>query len=397
MTAQAYVNRRRISFVSSTLEVGGAEHVVFNLITRLSRDRYEAEVLFLKGPGAVGKRLIAEGVAWASDFQKGRADPRAFWRLASHLKTSSPDLLFSLDHHNAMFWGRLASLAAGVPRRVVASHSTGRMESRRSFTRLDRLLMRRTDAVVALSAAHAEYLRRVEGVDAGKIVIVENGIDVERHQDLNEEKLAKTRRELDVRAEERVVAMVAALRPEKAHLALLEAARRIVSGRPDLRARFLVVGEGPERGRIEARRSELGLDAHVRLTGVRDDIPEILHLSHALVLPSHAAVETLPLAVLEAMAAGVPVIASAVGSVPEVVEDGRTGRLIAAADAVGLAEAICRIFDEGEETQQIIRLARQKVRERYTVERMVARYEELFDRLCAPSAGSAALRPTPSG
>jgi glycosyltransferase involved in cell wall biosynthesis len=382
------VKRTRIAFVSSTLEVGGAENVLFNLVTRLPSPRFEAEILFLKEPGRVGTRLIREGVSHASGLQRGRRDPAVFFRILSRLKASRPDILFSLDHHNAMFWGRLASLAAGVARRVVASHSTGRMESRRSFSRLDRTLMRYTDAVVALSAAQADYLRRVERIDPRKIVVIENGIDVARYEAGDSRAVEKLRESLGLGPAERVVAMVAVLRPEKAHGALLAAARELALRRPDLAVRFLIVGGGPEKGRIEALRGELGLDESVLLVGERDDVPDILHLSHVVVLPSHGAVETLPLAVLEAMAAGVPVVASAVGSVPEVIQDGRTGRLIAPADAIGLSEAICRIFDEPEETQRIIRQARETVRERYTVERMVRRYEELFDRLSVPQGST---------
>ena len=381
MTPLQSVKTIRIAFIASTLDVGGAENVLFDLVTRLPADRYEAEFLFLKTAGTVGERLVLRGIPHVDSIQRGRADPLLLARLASHLKSFSPQILFSIDHHNAMFWGRLASLMSHVPRRVVASHSTGRMESRRSYTRLDRLLMRYTDAVVALSSHHAAYLGQVEGIDARKIVIIENGIDTGRFENVDPSAVEKLRHELGIEAGDRVVMMVASLRPEKAHEALLEAAKAIVVGRPGDAVKFLVVGEGPQRGAIETLRSSLGLEHRVNLLGERNDIPELLGLANVLVLPSHAAVETLPLAVLEAMAGGVPVVASAVGSVPEIIEDGRTGRLIAPADAVGLSEAICHIFDKHEETQQIISKARETVRARYTVGRMVSRYEELFERL----------------
>jgi glycosyltransferase involved in cell wall biosynthesis len=132
---------------------------------------------------------------------------------------------------------------------------------------------------------------------------------------------------------------------------------------------------------LDSKREALGLAERVRFLGRRSDIPELLHLSDVLVLPSHPAVETLPMAVLEAMAAGVPVVASAVGSVPDIIENGKNGRLIAPADANGLVSAICHIFDNGQETQQIIRRARETVENRYTAERMASKYGELFERL----------------
>jgi glycosyltransferase involved in cell wall biosynthesis len=377
------VRKTRIAFVASTLGVGGAENVLFNLVTRLPSDRFEPFLFFLRAPGSVGLRLVRCGVPSKDSIERARLDPWTLGRLASLLRSTGPEILFSLDHHNAMFWGRLASLAARVPRRVVASHSTGRMESRRSFTAADRALMRWTDAVVALSGAHAAYLRDTEGVEPGKIVVIENGIDTGRYENPDNAGVERARGELGLAPCDRVVSMIAALRPEKAHEALLEAAGIMARRRSDLSLKFLVVGGGPRRGEIERLVADGGLRKTVLLAGERDDVPEILRLSGALVLPSHAAVETLPLVVLEAMAAGVPVVASAVGSVPEIIESGKNGLLIPPADPVGLSEALCHIFDERENTQRMIERARDTVRQRYTVEKMLRGYVDLFDRLTA--------------
>lgn len=377
------MKKTRIAFVASTLDVGGAENVLFNLITRLPTERFESELLFLRSPGTVGFRLIQSGVPSVDSLERGRLDPSTLAKLVSVLRLGAPDILFSLDHHNAMFWGRFASLIARVPRRVVASHSTGRMKSPRSFTGIDRALMRWTDAVVALSGAHAAYLRDVEDVDPRKIVVIENGIDTARYEAPDAAGVEKARRELGLAADDRVVSMIAALRPEKAHEALVEAAGILRRRRPDLALKFLVVGGGPRRVAIERRVADSGLRESVIVAGEREDIPEILRLSSALVLPSHGAVETLPLVVLEAMSAGVPVVASAVGSVPEIVENGQNGLLIQPADPVGLSDALCHIFDQRENTQRMIERARDTVRQRFTVERMLRGYIDLFDRLTA--------------
>jgi glycosyltransferase involved in cell wall biosynthesis len=377
------VKKTRIAFVACTLDVGGAENVLFNLITRLPAERFESGLLFLRSPGTVGLRLVRSGVRSVDSIERARQDPVVLPRLVSHLRSFSPDVLFSIDHHNAMFWGRLASIVARVPRRVVASHSTGRMETRRSFTRLDRALLRWTDAVVALSGAHAAYLREVERIDQRKIVIIENGIDTARYEAVDGAKVERLRAELGLGEGDRVISMIAALRPEKAHEALIEAARILAERRPDLSFKFLVVGGGPRREAIEALRIQAGLQNKVLLLGEREDIPDVLHVSNALVLPSHAAVETLPLVVLEAMAAGVAVVASAVGSVPEIIENGRNGLLIPPADPVGLSEALCHIVDERENTQRMIERARETVRQRFTVEKMLRGYVDLFDRLTA--------------
>ncbi len=375
------MSKIKIAFIASTLEVGGAENVLYNLITRLPADSYDSELCFLKDPGTVGNRIVGEGVRYHHGLQRHRTDPLVLARLVPILRSFSPDIFFSIDHHNAMFWGRIASVLARVPVRVVASHSTGRMETTRSFTVWDRLLMRQTTVVVALSEAHASYLHDVEEVEREKIVIIENGIDTERFGSVDPTRVAALRTELGLREDDKVVAMVAVLRPEKAHSALLAAAKSINDTRPDLGVKFLAVGDGPERARLETERARLGLEESVSFLGIRDDIPDILHMADAVVLPSHPAVETLPLAVLEAMAAGAPVVASAVGSVGDIIEDGWNGKLIAPADAVGLSEALCHIFDKPQETKQIIERARETVQERYTVEKMVAKFDALFQRL----------------
>jgi glycosyltransferase involved in cell wall biosynthesis len=369
----------RVAFIASTFKTGGAENVMAELITRLSRDRFERRVFFLRNPGPVGSKLLGGGVPGEARVQKHRFDPRVLWRLRKLLREYAPHIAFCLDHRNAMLWGRLSSLLAGVPRRVVASHSTGRMNGRRSFTRLDRVLMKATDSVVALSERHAGYLSTVENVDPGKLVIIENGIDVPRYEHASPESVAALRDELGISKGERVVVMVASLRPEKAHEALLEAAQALAGETPVMR--FLIVGDGPRRSHLEALRVRLALGDRVIFTGKRDDIPELLHLADVLVLPSHAAVETLPLAVLEAMAAGVPVVASAVGSVPDLIEDGVNGRLIAPASAGGLTEAIRSIMNDPKEAENLAARAKTTVSSKYTADLMVAKYEALFRRL----------------
>ncbi|UCH84210.1 MAG: glycosyltransferase, partial [Candidatus Latescibacterota bacterium] len=367
--------------IASTLGIGGAENVMSNLLTRLPAETTESRTYLLREPGPIGDKLIRSGIWCEHGLGRHRADPTVLARLVPRLRSFSPDIVFTLDHHNAMFWGRLASLVAGVPRRVAVSHSTGRMDNERSFTALDRVLMRQTDVVVALSDAHAGYLRDIEHIDGDKIEIIENGIDIELYSRVDEHTVSSTRLGLGIGDDGSVVTMVAAIRPEKAHDALLEASRIIITERPDLSLTYLIVGDGPARVELEAKRSRLGLDGSVNFLGSREDVPVILGLSDVLVLPSHAAVETLPLAVLEAMAAGVAIVASAVGSVPEIIQDGWNGKLIAPADAVGLSKAICHIVDNQRETERMIENARETVRRRYSVEHMVAKYQTLFERI----------------
>jgi len=373
------VDKIAVSFVASTFAVGGSEHVMLELLTRLPEERFHKRLYLLREAGPIGGELLRSGIPGAERLQRNRWDPTAAARLFGHLRRNPPDILFVLDHHNAMFWGRLAGICAHVPSQVVASHATGKFGGKRNFRVCDRWLMEFTDRVVALSRAHARYLVEREAIPPAKIAVIENGVPVEQYSHPGEGSLAELRQDLDLGPEDRVVIMVAALRPEKAHEVLLAAAKRLVAGRAG--AKFLIVGDGPRRAELEALRDGLGLAREVIFLGVRHDVARLLHLADVLVLPSHPAVETLPLAVLEAMAAGVPVVASRVGSVPEVVLDGSTGVLIEPGDALALADAIRYIIENRDRAAEMAVRARDLVRKRFTVEQMVGRYQELFELL----------------
>jgi glycosyltransferase involved in cell wall biosynthesis len=364
----------------STLPTGGAERVTFNVLTQLDPERFESEVYFLKEPGSVGQELLERGVRGVSRLWKHRFDPFIVVRLSQRLRAFSPDVLLILNcHRNAMFWGGLCSLVVHVGTRVIAVHHTGTMKSRKNFNGIDRLFLRSTSSIVALSESHARYLEHVDNIPPEKITIIENGIVPALYENPDVDKISSLRRDLALPEESKVVIMVAGLRPEKAHEALLQAASRLVPDRPDLR--YLLVGDGPRRQELEQMAHRLNLRRSVAFVGERSDIPDLLNLADLLVLPSYAAVETLPLSVMEAMAAGVPVIASRVGSVPDMIEDGVNGRLISPGSAEDLASAITELIDNEPLARAMASAARRTVHEKYTRGQMVDKYSTLIERL----------------
>jgi glycosyltransferase involved in cell wall biosynthesis len=368
-----------VSFVASTFTVGGSERVLSHLVTRLPGDRFRVRLYFLKNAGVLGQSLFRNGITGTEDLQGHRYDPRAAIRLARLFRSDRPDILFLLDHHNAMLWGRLAGILAGVSRQVVASHATGLFGGKRNFRFADRWLMEFTDRIVALSRPHARYLETVEGLDPGRITIIENGIPVDEFADPDERAQTALRIELDIKPGENVVTILAALRPEKAHEVFLEAARLLViSG---CFPKFLIVGDGQRRGELETLSANMGLGRYVRFLGNRRDVAQLLHLSDVLTLPSHPAVETLPLSVMEAMAAGVPVVATRVGSLPELVKDGSTGLLIEPGDPDALAKAVRSLLDHSDRARAMAGAAKKAVHDHYSVDSMVERYVALFESL----------------
>lgn len=374
------MKRARIVFLVSTLDVGGAENVLAEVVNGLPTERFESRLYFLREPGTIGSSLLEGGVEGEHSMEAFRGDPRAGWRLRGALRRFGPDVLFSLDHHNAVFWGGLCKESGLTPRWVVGSHSTGRVGGH-SFSLRDRMFLGSIDRLIALSRSHASYLSTVESIPRARISIIENGIDVDYYGVRDEGSVENVRRSLGLSPNDRVVIMVASLRPEKGHEALLEATTLLVAdGRT---VKVLIVGDGPRRAELESIREARGLSDHVAFLGERRDVRELLHVADVLALPSHPVVETLPLCVLEAMAAGVPVVASAVGSLPDLIEDRVNGLLIGPADVGGLRRAICHIIDESQESADMARRARETVRKRYTSRRMVEGYGALFESLVA--------------
>jgi glycosyltransferase involved in cell wall biosynthesis len=363
--------------LASTLVTGGAERVIEALALALPVHGLPVRVLCLHGPGSVGEAIARRGTPVLSGIAHGRRDPLAFARLASLFVRNRGAVLLSLDHHDAVFAGAAAARAAGLKHRFLAVHSTGLWGKRSSFSMSDRLVLGAYDGIVALAKAHADYLVRREGIDERRIRIIPNGVDTERFRPAaSDAEREGARSALSIPAGRFVVAVVAALRPEKNHGLLLDAAARIAAARGDFL--FLIVGEGPEEEHLRRRANAGSLGNSVRFLGRREDIPAILSAADASVLCSHPVVETFPLAVLEAMSCGVPVVASDVGAVREMIADGEEGRVIGAGDVEALAETLLALADAPEERKRMGGRARERVVRDFAVGGMVRRYAEMF-------------------
>lgn len=379
MTREGASAPTRVAVVASTFGVGGAERVTADVLRRLHRDRFHTELFFLHDAGVVGRELFAEGFGGSERLAKRRRDRRAVVRLLAHFRSFRPQLVFCMDHHDAMTAGRLAGLASGARAMVVASHATALIGREHLFDVTDRLLMEFTRRVIAVSRTHAQHLRDREGVERERIAVIENGVDLAAWPLVSESSRRAARAALDLDDGLPVVLMVAGLRPEKAHDVLLAAVARMK--RDGRRVRVLLAGDGERRGALETLAVSLGIRADVEFLGVRRDVARLLHASDVVVLPS--VVEALPMVLLEAMAAGIPVIASAVGSVPELVRSGETGLLIPPADEESLAGAIAYILEDGARADRMRTRARELVAAHYSIDGTADRYRDLFDDVMA--------------
>ncbi len=374
------VDGTRVFILASTLVTGGAERVVESLALGLPGLGYDPEVLCLHAPGRTGERLVAAGVQVKHGLLGARYDPFSAVRISRIFSGHSDGVLLSLDHHDAIAIGIGAARLAGLKRRVLSVHSTGLWDRGSSFTKLDRLFLGGFGRIVALADMHRDHLVDVERIDPGRISVINNGVDTDRFVPADDATRVSVREELGIDSDRFAVTIVAALRPEKNHQMFLDAAA-LLNKKHAGRFVFLIAGSGSEEEKLKEHSLRLGLDDSAMFLGDRDDIDMILKGSDASVLCSFPVVETFPLAVLEAMAAGLPVISTGVGSVPEIIEDGVDGMIIESGDTGSLALSIERLADNAELQAMIGARARVKAENRYSVRGMVDSYAHLFEEM----------------
>lgn len=359
----------RVMFVHTEVVVGGAETLLVEIIRRMDRQRFAPELCCLKRLATLGE-VLAREIPTFVGLLKNKYDLRVLGRLTRLLRQRRIDAVVTVGTGgDRMFWGRLAAWRAATPVILSALHATGypmRVE------RLNRILAPISDGFIGCARSHSQFLVDGEGCPSDKVFTIPNGVDVERFYPRDK---AAIRARLGIAADVPVVGIVAALRPEKQHLLLLDAMARIARRQP--RAQLLIVGDGTERGAIEERIRRLGLESRVSMLGMRHDIPELLSAMDVKVLSSK--MEANPASTLEASACGVPVVAPRVGSLAETVLEGRTGLLCEPDDPAALAKAVLQILAVPDKAQAMGAAGRELVCGRYSVEVMVGGYEGLID------------------
>jgi glycosyltransferase involved in cell wall biosynthesis len=372
----------KLSFIITSLPVGGAETLLVNLVRRLDKSLVQPQVICLKEAGELGE-AIAREVPLHSHLLSGKFDFRILPRLIYAFRSQQTDAVITIGAGDKMFWGRLAAKFAKVPVICSALHSTGWPDG---VGKLNRMLTPITDGFVACAQNHAQFMVEHEGFPKSKVFMIPNGVDTLRFKP-NASLRGCLRDELNLPEDSKLVGIVAALREEKNHLQLVLAARDILREHPN--THFVVVGDGPMRGSIENAIRENGLTAHFHLLGSRNDTHLILPALDAFVLTSKN--EANPVSILEALACGIPVAAPKVGSIHETVINGKTGLLTTPLDPFSTADAVSRLLDNAIWARQLGDNGRNEVEQFWSLEAMVGGYEKLVVMLYNSKATSLGL------
>jgi glycosyltransferase involved in cell wall biosynthesis len=362
---------------------GGTQRQAIELLRRLDRRRFQVYPVCFHPGGPWMTRITELGDPIATFPIYGFRRPHtarqllAFWRWCRENRIA---VMHSWDIYSNVF-GLTGAALARVPVRIGSRRGLGGPSGVRS---LQRAAYRAAHTMVANSQAAARQLVS-DGVRPERIAVIANGIDLSRFP---------VRR---YSASPKRIAMVACLRPGKRIDVLIGAAPQILERHRE--TEFLIVGDGPCREQLTALARTTGVGDRFRFVGHSDEVPALLADADVFVLPSES--EAFPNAILEAMAAGLPVVAASVGGIPELVADGVNGRLVPPGNAEALAGALIELLEFPERAADFGRAGRRRIEATYSFDRMVEQFETLYvSELERLSGARRRLRPdpqTPSG
>jgi glycosyltransferase involved in cell wall biosynthesis len=371
----------RLLFVVPDLMVGGAERHVTTLLPRLDPERFTSSVVCIGEEGGLFTDLVTAGVPARALHLGGTLQAaRALAALVVIMRDERPDVVV-VRGYNAETLGRIAARVAGVEHAVMWVHNIGDPTPRSALRRtVDRALTRWTSSYFGVAEAQRRYLVDDLGYPDDRIRIIYNGVDPASFDVTTD---VAPLAEFGWTRGDPVVAIVAELSPIKDHATFLRAARLVVDDMPS--AKFLVIGDGACRTELEASCAELQLESNVHFTGVRRDVGRLLRAVDVFALSS-VTVECFSIALLEAMACARPAVCTAVGGIPEMVDDGRTGYLVPPGNPHQLAARLVTLLSRPETARRMGLAGRRRVVAEFSLDRSVDLAQRAFEDVVADHA-----------
>lgn len=360
-----------IAQLVENFNIGGLERMVLSLSKRLNAGRFRTVIFCLGDGGPLVEEARACGIDVTAFHKKRGLDYKLSFELAKTLRGEQVDIL-QCHNYGPLVYGSLARRLSGIRGAVYTSH--GMKTSREKY---QRLLFRLggIKRVVTVSENARRLLVRASGVSPRRVTTIPNGIDGEAYAKDIDRGIKKA--DIGIGGSVRLMGIVARLSAEKDHETLLEAFS--IFRREFSDVDLVVVGGGELLDQLKSSASRLHIESRVHFLGYRSDVPELLAIFDCFVLSSRS--EGLSMTLLEAMAAGLPVVATSVGGNQEVVRHEETGLLVPAAEPQRLADALKRIFSNEESARQMGESGLRRVHEHFSLDKMVESYEQIYDEL----------------
>ncbi len=353
------------------LSFGGAETKLLELIARMDRDRFRTVVCSLGMGDRIKNKFDDLNVKFVNLKRRGRIDPKIIWDVAKLIRSEKIDVVMT-----TLFYADVVGALARTmsPAKAVFSWETISAPEWLLRHRLltYRFAMHFCDKVVSVSKATADWLVDKRGLSREKVMVIPYGVDLKLYQVGRNPEL-KTK--LGIPAESPVVGVVARLHQQKGHRYLIQAARSIVASHPAVR--FVIVGDGELRPELETQVRENDLSPNFHFLGFRDDVKELLKTFDVFVLPS--LYEGLPNVVLEAMATGLPVVATAVDGTIELIVESETGFLVSPKNSQQLSEKISFLLQDDQRRKLFGNRGRVRVEQQYSLEKQVTSFQNLYE------------------
>ncbi len=382
MSDQRMSAPQKIIFFSDAIFLGGAEEYLKVLVTQINPEKYSPRVALPLRPatGPLADFFLSRGVPVDYVESHGKVALPNFMGPWRYFREQKPDIIhFNLNNSFGCFFPVLAAAACRVPFRLATEHLTFGLASGRRAGILTKKLVKKIltfylHSTITVSEANKQLLMRDYRIHSHRIKLIRNGINLKKFSSSREGR-QRIRHEFGITEDQLLVGTVARFSFQKGHEFTIEAIPSILRSCPQ--SRFLLVGDGPEREKIQHRIQELNLSSFVTITGERQDIPDLLSALDLFLLTS--IFEGLPLSVLEAMAVGTPVIATAVNGTPEAVADELTGVLIPPQDSQAVAQAVIALLKDPEKRKALSQKSRERVQKYFDQSFMVRQVEDLYD------------------
>jgi len=362
--------RLKVMLLVPTLDQSGAEKQLVLLACQLPTDEFDVHVVALTRSGPLAKELADHGVRLTVLGKKWKFDPFTFWRLRKLIQSEQPDILhtwlFAANAYARLIVGRRMSHR---PKIVVSERCVDVWKSGWQLW-LDQKLIGRTDRLIGNSHAVAEFYRSI-GYPADIVRVIHNGISIPENFKADRETLLA---ELEIPVGSPVIGFIGRMARQKRGEDIVFAMALVAILRPD--AHLLMIGEGPERDKLMKFARDIGIDNLVRFTGHRADAAKFLSVMYVFWLASDF--EGLSNSLMEAMAAGVPCIASDIPPNRELVVDGETGFLVRVGDRVGFQQFTDRLLSDAELARRLGDAGRERMRREFSIDSMVDAHAKLY-------------------